>query len=323
MGERERGREGERERSGRGRERERERWRGRGVGEGERGRGRDGEGEEWEREREGEGERERGRGSRSGRERERERWRGRGVGEGERGRERGEVQQSVRVVTSPYSLLNPCLLMKLRSFFTPFIIHECRHTHYVYIVQSPNSSPPEPPASPTASVEKVELVKPPHGGLGLLIQESPDQAGVFIQEVVENQAAFLDGRIKSGDKILAINHNSTVGASQDTVFKLLQGCQGKVVLTVQHRDAFSPAPSSIEFSETDSNFPQPPAVKYPFREAQVQIPNRDPPPYPSPFSSYLPDPQKGVHSAMWGPMQERVTQHSPPPPPVHCSREGK
>ena len=107
---------------------------------------------------------------------------------------------------------------------------------------NPEPLPKEPPGSPTASVEKVELVKPPHGGLGLLIQESPDQAGVFIQEVVENQAAFLDGRIKSGDKILAINHNCTVGASQDTVFKLLQGCQGKVFLTVQHRDAFSPAP---------------------------------------------------------------------------------
>ena len=147
-------------------------------------------------------------------------------------------------------------------------------------------------------------MKPSRGGLGLLIQESPDEAaGVYVQEVVQNQAAFIDGRIKSGDKILAINHTSTVGANQDTVFKLLQACQGKVVLTVQHCENFSTPQTAME------NFSKPPGVYPP---SQPHIPNRDPPPYPSPFPSYLPDPQPG---AMWGAM--------PSPPHPHQSGEGK
>ena len=176
-------------------------------------------------------------------------------------------------------------------------------------------------------MEKVELVKPPRSGLGLLIQESPDQAGVYVQEVVEGQTAFLDGRIKTGDKILAINHNNTVGASQDTVFKLLQACQGKVVLTVQHCDAtFSPSPAAVDIPDADPNphFAQPPSVKYSFgAESQLPlVPKRDPPPYPSQYSPYLPDPQNGGHSMTWGTMQERLTQPSPPPP-LQRSGEGK
>jgi hypothetical protein len=175
-------------------------------------------------------------------------------------------------------------------------------------------------------VEKVELVKPPRGGLGLLIQESPDQTGVYVQEVVENQTAFIDGRIKSGDKILAINHNSTVGASQDTVFQLLQACQGKVLLTVQHCEVFSPSSMAVDMPDNDPNrhFSQPPTVKYPFgAESQPpHIPKRDPPPYPSQYSPYLPAPLDGAHSVTWGPMQERLTQPSPPPA-LHRSGEGK
>ena len=185
----------------------------------------------------------------------------------------------------------------------------------------------ESSSSPTASsMERVVLVKTQRAGLGLLIHESPDQSGVYVQEVVENQAAFLDGRIQAGDKILAINHNNTVGASQDTVFKLLQACQGKVVLTVQHRDTFSPATSTIDFSESEQSQhftqppPPPPGVKFPFG-GPLPIPTRDPPPYSS--SSFLPDPQTGVHPAMWSPLQERHTQPSPPPPIMHRSGEGK
>lgn len=178
--------------------------------------------------------------------------------------------------------------------------------------------------SPTTQIETVELIKPVRAGLGLLIQEPLHQAGVYIKEVVENQAAYLDGRIKTGDKILAINHTSTVVASQDTVFKLLQSCVGKVVLTVQHRDALSPPMSSIDYPVTEPGHQfsgqHPQTVQYPSHN----IPNRDPPPYPSPFSSYLPDPQIGGargSGAMWGSSPPPL----PPPAPqsVHRSGEGK
>ena len=187
--------------------------------------------------------------------------------------------------------------------------------------------------SPTPNVETVELLKPARGGFGLLIQESPNQSGVYVQEVVENQAAYLDGRIKAGDKILAINHTSTAVATQDTVFKLLQSCVGKVVLNVQHRDTLSPVLSTIDFPERDSTNhhfavqPPPPGVKYPFvgEPPPSHIPNRDPPPYHPPFSSYLPDPQsRGAHpgGGMWGAGQP--SSHArPQPAPLHRSGEGK
>ena len=189
--------------------------------------------------------------------------------------------------------------------------------------------------SPTPNVETVELVKPVRGGLGLLIMESPNQSGVYVQEVVESQAAYLDSRIKAGDKILAINHTSTVVASQDTVFKLLQTCVGKVVLVVQHRDTLSPALSTIDFPETDSNHhfpvqqpPPPPGMKYPFvgEPPPSHVPNRDPPPYHPPFSSYLPDPQtRGAHAAggMWGANQQQSSHPRPQPAGLHRSGEGK
>ena len=229
----------------------------------------------------------------------------------------------------------------------------CVHYMCLFAILLPllsSSSETAPTASPTTQVETVELVKPVVGGLGLLIQESPDQSGVYVQEVVENQAAFLDGRINQGDKILAINHTSTAVASQDTVFKLLQSCVGKVVLTVQHTTV-SPVVSTIDFPDSDNSqrfTSQPsPNVKYPFggEPPQSHIPNRDPPPYPSPFSSYLPpdpqsrgthmdpqsrgahavDPQaRGAHMAggMWGSTQPSLPTH-PHHSSLHRSGEGK
>ena len=65
-------------------------------------------------------------------------------------------------------------------------------------------------------------MKPEQGGLGLLIFETDDQPGVFIQEVVQNKAAYLDGRIRPGDRILAINGEKIYNAGQNYVVRLLQ-----------------------------------------------------------------------------------------------------
>ena len=78
------------------------------------------------------------------------------------------------------------------------------------------------PIGSGGDIETVELMKPEHSGLGLLIVERDDQPGVFIQEVVQNKAAYLDGRIRSGDRILAINGEKIYNAGQDYVVRLLQ-----------------------------------------------------------------------------------------------------
>lgn len=68
----------------------------------------------------------------------------------------------------------------------------------------------------------MELVKPEMGGLGLLICEHDQLPGIFVKEVVQHKAAYLDKRVRPGDKILAINGQDTSNASQNYVVKLLQ-----------------------------------------------------------------------------------------------------
>ncbi len=80
------------------------------------------------------------------------------------------------------------------------------------------------PADHAGKLEIIELVKPNQGGLGLMICEQEDhpQNGVFVQNVVKAKAAYLDGRIHPGDKILAINGQDVSMARQDYVVRLLQ-----------------------------------------------------------------------------------------------------
>jgi hypothetical protein len=71
-------------------------------------------------------------------------------------------------------------------------------------------------------IETVELLKPEMGGLGLLICEHDHLPGVYVKEVVQHKAAYLDKRVMAGDKLLAINGQDTSIATQDHVVKLLQ-----------------------------------------------------------------------------------------------------
>ena len=91
------------------------------------------------------------------------------------------------------------------------------HTHTHTLTAESTS-----PIGNGGDIETVELMKPEQGGLGLLICESDDQPGVFIQEVVQNKAAYLDGRIRPGDRILAINGEKIYNAGQNYVVRLLQ-----------------------------------------------------------------------------------------------------
>ena len=71
-------------------------------------------------------------------------------------------------------------------------------------------------------IETVDLVKPEMGGLGLLICEHDHLPGIYVKEVVQHKAAYLDKRVRAGDKILAINGQDTCSATQNYVVKLLQ-----------------------------------------------------------------------------------------------------
>ena len=72
------------------------------------------------------------------------------------------------------------------------------------------------------NIEIIMLVKPEAGGLGLLITEDSLSFGVYVKEIVVNKTAYLDKRMKVGDKILAIDGHDTSTAKQDYVVQLLQ-----------------------------------------------------------------------------------------------------
>jgi S1-C subfamily serine protease len=100
--------------------------------------------------------------------------------------------------------------------YTIFMVQIIVHNFLFSLAESPS------PIGSGGDIETVELMKPEQGGLGLLIFETDDQPGVFIQEVVQNKAAYLDGRIRPGDRILAINGEKIYNAGQNYVVRLLQ-----------------------------------------------------------------------------------------------------
>ncbi|KAL4641509.1 multiple PDZ domain protein isoform X4 [Arapaima gigas] len=102
-------------------------------------------------------------------------------------------------------------------------------------------------ASPSAidvdvfkSVQHVTLSKD-HGGLGIAISEEDTAHGVVIKSLTESGSAAQDGRVKVGDKILAVDDESVVGHPVDKVIALLKKARSSVKLTVcSDSSSFSP-----------------------------------------------------------------------------------
>ena len=72
------------------------------------------------------------------------------------------------------------------------------------------------------NVEIITLEKPEERGLGLLITEHSLFLGVYVEEIVIKKAAYLNKKMKVGDKILAIDGHDTSTAKQDYVVQLLK-----------------------------------------------------------------------------------------------------
>uniref|UniRef100_A0A8C9SVN1 Multiple PDZ domain crumbs cell polarity complex component n=1 Tax=Scleropages formosus TaxID=113540 RepID=A0A8C9SVN1_SCLFO len=73
---------------------------------------------------------------------------------------------------------------------------------------------------------------PDQGGLGIAISEEDTANGVVIKSLTESGAAAKDGRIKVGDKILAVDDDSVVGHPVDKVIALLKKSRNTVKLTI-------------------------------------------------------------------------------------------
>ncbi|MBN3310241.1 MPDZ protein, partial [Amia calva] len=76
-------------------------------------------------------------------------------------------------------------------------------------------------------------------GLGIAISEEDTKGGVVIKSLTEHGAAGQDGKIKVGDKILAVDDESVVGCQVEKVINLLKKAKSTVKLTVCSEDLLS------------------------------------------------------------------------------------
>ena len=136
--------------------------------------------------------------------------------------------------------------------------------------------------------------------------------------------AFKDGRIRAGDKILAINGLDVSNAKQDFVYLTLQGCKGVVKLTIGH--PLCTAPPRIKSGPQQQRITQqqPPAYQTgnlrdpPLYPEESGINRGTLPQYPPPGSHSM-YPQSSYPQAK---MDNRTGFSSPIHPPPYPSGHG-
>ncbi|XP_042188328.1 multiple PDZ domain protein isoform X3 [Callorhinchus milii] len=108
------------------------------------------------------------------------------------------------------------------------------------------------------NIQHVILTKD-QGGLGIAISEESTHDGVVVKSLTENGTAAKDGRIKVGDRILAVDDEHVVGHPVEKVINLLKKAKNIVKLTispddlsVQQSSAPSVASGSVDFKSAQS-----------------------------------------------------------------------
>ncbi|XP_068278490.1 multiple PDZ domain protein isoform X3 [Nyctibius grandis] len=124
------------------------------------------------------------------------------------------------------------------------------------------------------NIQYVELPKD-QGGFGIAISEEDTTNGVVIKSLTDHGAAAKDGRIKVGDRILAVDDETVVGYPVEKFISLLKTSKTMVRLTINSAEMDSltaaPGPSSTASAERknmqlpatvhSSSSPEPEAVK--------------------------------------------------------------
>uniref|UniRef100_H3AIS3 Multiple PDZ domain crumbs cell polarity complex component n=1 Tax=Latimeria chalumnae TaxID=7897 RepID=H3AIS3_LATCH len=99
------------------------------------------------------------------------------------------------------------------------------------------------------NIQHVVLPKD-QGGLGIAISEEDTQNGVVIKSLTDNGAAAKGGRIKVGDRILAVDDEPVVGRPIEKVISLLKKAKTTVKLTISTGDSSSQQPLVPTLSST-------------------------------------------------------------------------
>ncbi|GLD73294.1 multiple PDZ domain protein-like protein, partial [Lates japonicus] len=91
-----------------------------------------------------------------------------------------------------------------------------------------------------------------HVGLGLCLVEDDSKDGVVVRSLIQNGTASKDGRIKSGDRIIAVGDERVAGLSVDKVSSLILKHRVTVKLTISRSKSLSssstlPLPTSLSY----------------------------------------------------------------------------
>ncbi|XP_072919157.1 inaD-like protein isoform X4 [Hemitrygon akajei] len=103
------------------------------------------------------------------------------------------------------------------------------------------------------NVHNILLTKD-QSGLGLAISEDNTNEGVIIKSLTDNGAAIKDGRIKVGDRILAVDDEIVVAQPPEKAINLLKKAKGAVKLTISCEESSlqHSAPPSLSYLNSDS-----------------------------------------------------------------------
>ncbi|KAG7458875.1 hypothetical protein MATL_G00225250 [Megalops atlanticus] len=104
-------------------------------------------------------------------------------------------------------------------------------------------------------VQHIILPRQDPGGFGIDISEEDTGNGAVVKSLSERGAARKDGRIKAGDKILAVDDQAVVGLPVEKVISLLQRARSKVKLTICADDSVPPSSSSFPSSSSPTIHP--------------------------------------------------------------------
>ena len=117
------------------------------------------------------------------------------------------------VMGSPVQGRSPSEMSEMRDNFHPAQIQHLQQMQHQRHLQ-----PNEP------EIMTIKLVKA-NGGMGLSIVAAKgvgkDKLGIYVKAVVENGAAFHDGRLQPGDQLLKVDGTSLVGITQDKAAEIM------------------------------------------------------------------------------------------------------
>ncbi|XP_048476344.1 multiple PDZ domain protein [Rhincodon typus] len=104
------------------------------------------------------------------------------------------------------------------------------------------------------------LLAKDQGGLGIAISEESTHDGVIIKSLTENGTASKDGRIKVGDRILAVDDEPVAGHPVEKVVSLLKKAKNTVKLTISLDEVNIQTPS-VSTASFESKSIQSPSIQ--------------------------------------------------------------